>query len=237
MEKYLGCSGYHYRDWKDKFYPANIPQKQWLRYYAEYFNTVEINSTFYRTPAEKTFAKWYDETPDKFRFTVKGSRYITHLKKLKDTGGYVKDFYRSVEQLQQKLICVLWQLPRNQKKDLDKLDKFCQSLSPEFDNVMEFRDLTWFDEDVYDLLKRHNVTLCILSAPDGLPETDKATTDAAYVRFHGKTRWYNYNYSEKEIKDWSNRINQLGVKRVYAYFNNDYYAYGPYNCLKLQEYL
>lgn len=227
MYTFTGCSGFHYDAWKELFYPDDLSSKEWLPFYAKHFKTVEINNSFYRLPKKETLKKWHGQTPGNFRFTMKGSRYITHRKKLVDDENMrsaLKNFYDTVEVLGGKLGCILWQLPGNLHHNDEKLDAFCSRLSTDFKNVMEFRHDSWFTEPVMEILSNHQVSYCIISAPDDLPEDIYVTTDTAYVRFHGKKQWYNYDYSEDELRDWSSKIKNLSAARVYLYFNNDAHA-------------
>jgi len=237
MRNYIGCSGFNYDDWKGKFYPEEISKKNWLEYYAQHFDTVEINASFYHLPKEKTLDNWYERTPGNFRFTLKGSRFITHQKKLNDVKEPVNNFYRLASRLKGKLGCILWQLPGNQHLDLEKLKIFCRLLSPEFKNVIEFRHNSWFDEKVYQILQNNEVTLCLVSVPKELKTVFKKTTDLVYVRFHGKKEWYNYLYSEKEMKEWSEKLKSLKSRQIYAYFNNDVNANAPKNAQQLEQLL
>lgn len=234
---FIGCSGFHYKDWKGKFYPEDIPQKKWLEYYAEQFDTVEINNSFYRMPKETTMEQWYERVPEGFSFTLKGSRYVTHIKKLNDIDESVKNFYHLADLLKEKLGCILWQLPPNLRKNAEKLKNFCSVLNEDYHNVIEFRHNSWYDEEVYNIMKNHNVAFCIISAPGDLPEDTITTADFAYVRFHGKKDWYNYKYSKDEMETWSNSIQSLNAKQVYAYFNNDYDANAIKDGHQLQELL
>ncbi len=238
MTKFIGCSGFHYDDWKGKFYPEDLSKDEWLPYYAEHFQTVEINNSFYGLPSEKTLENWHKQTPRHFKFTMKGSRYVTHQKKLVNDENMreaVKIFYERVEKLRGKLGCVLWQLPGNLHRNDEKLKNFCSFLSSDFKNVIEFRHESWFDDKIYRMMKKQNVGFCILSAPDTLPETPAVTTDTAYVRFHGKDEWYVYDYSNRELKEWAERIEDLSAERVYCYFNNDTEAKAVKNAQFLQK--
>ena len=237
MRNYIGCSGFNYDDWQGKFYPEDIPKKRWLEFYAEQFDTVEINASFYHLPKEKTLDNWYERVPGNFRFTMKGSRFITHQKKLNDVDEPVKTFYNLVSRLKGKLGCILWQLPGNQYKDIEKLKSFCQTLSKDFKNVIEFRHNSWFDDEVYKVMKEHEVTFCILSAPNSLKEDPVKTTDLVYVRFHGKQHWYKYLYSEEEMKEWADRLRTTNAKQIYGYFNNDVGANAPQNAEQLARLL
>lgn len=227
MYTFTGCSGFHYDAWKELFYPDDLSQNEWLPYYAKFFKTVEINNSFYRLPKKETLKKWHGQTPGNFRFTMKGSRYITHRKKLVDDKNMrtaLKNFYDTVEVLGGKLGCILWQLPGNLHRKDEKLDIFCSRLSTDFNNVMEFRHGSWFTEPVMEILSKHKVSFCIISAPDELPEDMYVTTDTGYVRFHGKKQWYNYDYSDDELREWSSKIKNTSAARVYLYFNNDAHA-------------
>ncbi|MFP4237224.1 MAG: DUF72 domain-containing protein, partial [Desulfonatronovibrio sp.] len=235
MRNYTGCSGYNYKNWQGKFYPRDLPRKKWLEYYAGKFDTVEINNSFYRLPEEKTLKSWYDQVPGNFRFTLKGSRYVTHLKKLNQTGEAVKKFYDRAGLLKGKLGCILWQLPGNQHKDTEKLEKFCRTLSRDFRNVMEFRHNSWYDEEVYEVMKSYGVIFCVISAPDGLSDEAVKTAGHVYMRFHGRNSWYRDQYSTKELRGWSQKLQRLKPKQIYAYFNNDYQAYAPENAREFQE--
>ena len=238
MVKFIGCSGFHYEDWKKTFYPEDITKKEWLPYYADHFRTVEINTSFYSLPSEETLKNWHRQTPRHFKFAMKGSRYVTHQKKLvndKNMREGVKKFYRRVEKLKGKLGCVLWQLPGNLHRNDKKLADFCSVLSTNFKNIVEFRHTSWFDEEVYKILKKNDVGFCILSAPDPLPETLTVTTKTAYIRFHGKNEWYDYNYYKKELKAWADKIKSIKAERVYCYFNNDAKAQAVKNAAFLKK--
>lgn len=240
MHTFTGCSGFHYKDWKGIFYPEELSTGEWLPFYARHFKTVEINNSFYRMPKKETLQKWYGQTPGNFRFTMKGSRYISHRKKLVDDENMrsgLKNFYDVIEVLGGKLGCVLWQLPGNLHRNDEKLDAFCSRVSADFKNVLEFRHTSWFTEPVIAILRKHNVSYCMLSAPDNLPEQIEATTDTGYVRFHGKKDWYVYDYSEKELSEWADKLQALSARRVFLYFNNDYEAKAVSNAQKMRQLL
>jgi uncharacterized protein YecE (DUF72 family) len=234
---YIGCSGWSYQDWVGKFYPAGLKSGEWLSYYARHFNTVEVNMSFYRFPFKNMLKGWYDRTPKNFRFTLKANRLITHVKRLKGTKELLASFYSLADLLEEKLACILFQMPPSLRKDKDMktLESFLKSLSPDHNNVMEFRHKSWFCQEVYDLLSVHKAIFCILSAPK-LPSDAVATGKAAYVRFHGETSWYSYDYSEEELKEWAQQIRKLKSK-TFAYFNNDVNAHAPSNALRLQALL
>lgn len=231
---FIGCSGYYYKDWSGKFYPENLPQKEWLAYYAKTFRTVELNNSFYRMPKENAMHGWYNKAPQDFLFTMKGSRYISHMKKLRDTGESVRRLYHMADLLKEKFACTLWQLPKNLHKDAGRLEQFCRQLKPEYQNVIEFRHSSWWeDEEVRHIMKKHNVAFCIISAPGGLPANVVETADFAYMRFHGTRHWYNHHYSMSELKNWAEKIRNLKAGKVYVYFNNDMFANAPKNAQEL----
>ncbi|MEA1887019.1 MAG: DUF72 domain-containing protein [Bacteroidota bacterium] len=237
MEKFIGCSGFHYGDWKDKFYPEDISKDRWLEYYSQHFNSVEINNTFYKIPEKDALKSWIGQTPADFRFSVKGSRYITHMKKLKDSDIHVKKFYKAVDPLKEKLGAVLWQLPGNLHRNDKKIETFCKELDNSFTNVIEFRHISWFNKEIYELLSSYDVAVCSLSAPGDLPELFEDSAGKIYLRFHGKEEWYRYHYSEKELEEWKNKIQKSSAEICYAYFNNDYKAYAVENGIKMKELL
>ncbi|MGM0666980.1 MAG: DUF72 domain-containing protein [Bacteroidota bacterium] len=237
MEKFMGCSGFHYSDWKGKFYPEDIKKESWLEYYSQHFNSVEINNTFYKIPEKDTLKSWLEQTPPDFSFSLKGSRYITHMKKLKDCKTHVKKFYKAIKPLEEKLGAVLWQLPGNLHRNDEKIEAFCKELDKTYTNVIEFRHISWFKREIYDLLSSYGVTVCSLSAPGDLLETLEVSSGKVYLRFHGKEEWYRYRYSEKELGQWSDKINKSGAAVAYVYFNNDYKAYAVENAIKMKELL
>jgi len=207
-----------------------------LSYFAQHFNTVEVNMTFYRTPSPGLLKGWYQKTPPSFKFTLKGSRLITHIKKLKDTKELVKGFYRLAETLQEKLGCFLWQMPPSIKIDLKLLDNFLRQLPQNYRNVIEFRHKSWYVEEVYQLLKNYQAAFCMVSAPC-LPADAIATSPTAYIRFHGADRWYRYDYSDEELGQWAEKIKGLPVEDCFIYFNNDFEAFAVKNAASLRQLL
>ena len=232
----LGTSGWSYSEWKGRFYPEGLSQKKWLPFYAEHFSTVEINMTFYRLPKPDTLMGWLDKTPSDFMFTLKANRQITHYKKLKDVKSDLRYFYILADSLQDRLGCILFQLPPSLTLDLDLLKSFLSILSSSHKNVIEFRHESWFTERIYDLLREHKVTFCVVSSPK-LPDTIIETAETSYFRFHGRIGWYKYNYSDDELKEWAEAIRKTEVQECFIYFNNDYHAYAVRNCQKLGEFL
>jgi len=240
MQTHIGCSGFYYGGWKGIFYPKELPKNKWLPYYANHFDTVEINNSFYKIPKEATFQKWYDATPPDFKFALKGNRYMTHIKKLKIDEQFRERlflFQNLALGLKEKLGCILWQFPGSIVKNLIKLEKFCSSLNKDIPHVIEFRHISWFEEPVFETLSAHRIGFCMISAPDNLPETVKVTSQIAYVRFHGKYAWYNYNYSHEELEEWKYKLANLKADQLYIYFNNDYSGYAIQNSKALKKIL
>lgn len=236
---YIGTSGYSYPHWKKVFYPEGLKQSEWFDYYLKNFDTVELNVTFYRLPKEDVFFNWYKKAPKSFRFAVKGSRYITHIKRIQNIEAPLKLFKSRVEKLKEKLGVVLWQLPPRMKKDIKRLEIFCKLLKNSKINTrhaFEFRDESWLSDDVYDLLKSYNFAFVISHSP-GFPYAEKVTADFIYIRFHGGELLYGSNYSKKELENWALKIKKWQKKDldIYAYFNNDAYGYAVKNAKALKD--
>jgi uncharacterized protein YecE (DUF72 family) len=232
MEEFIGCSGYYYDHWKGRFYPDKLPKNQWLVFYSTHFNSVEINNTFYRMPQEKAVKNWYNITPPDFLFAVKGYRYITHIKKLitdDDLLRYLHEFQELAGLLKEKAGPLLWQLPPGFKSNPGRLDRFCMELSKDFIHVFEFRNESWFNEEIYGILEKYGCSLCIVSGPSSVPRVIKATHNTAYIRFHGEGSWYRDNYSNESLQEWKEALDETHAKRLFAYFNNDANAFAVYN--------
>lgn len=234
---FLGCSGWYYNDWKGRFYPEKLSKSKWLEHYSKHFNTVEVNNTFYRFPNEKVIKGWYNKTPEDFKITLKANQLITHRKRFKDAQNIINRFYKLSEILEDKLSCILFQFPPTISKNIDFLKNAIKQFNPAKNNIIEFRHPSWFDDEVYNLLSEFEVGFCSVSSPD-LPEDIITTSNTAYVRFHGMgTEKYRYFYSKEEIKEWADKIKKLDEKDVFCYFNNDYEANAPKNCMMLKEML
>ncbi|ADI73451.1 protein of unknown function DUF72 [Methanohalobium evestigatum Z-7303] len=233
---FIGTSGWQYDHWRNVLYPEKLGKKKWLSYYAERFNTVEVNSTFYNPIKPKTFSRWYNETPSNFKFTIKGYRVITHFKKLHDVEDDIKAFYERAAPLQHKLGCVLWQLPSNLHKNMELLEEFCKNLDKRKNNVIEFRHVSWFTEDVQSLLQKYKIGYCIISSPE-LPEIITVTSNILYMRFHGINNWYTEKYGKEKLKDYASKIKKTDAKKVYCYFNNDENGYAVHDAYNLRELL
>jgi uncharacterized protein YecE (DUF72 family) len=234
----IGCSGWNYQHWRNGvFYPPRLPPRRWLEFYAQHFDTVEINSIFYRLPREGAVANWVLESPPGFVFAVKMSRYVTHLKRLRDLPPSLELFYSRIRPLagSPKLGPVLWQLPGNFHRDDERLAQALGVLPPGR-HCFEFRHESWFVEDVYELLRGAGVALVIGDTPERSFQTHELTADWTFLRFHHGTRGRLSNYSERELEEWAGRIERwaTGVD-VYAYFNNDRNGYAVRNGLWLKK--
>lgn len=234
--KHIGCSGYFYWGWKGKFYPPDLKPNEWFKYYSKIFNTVEINSTFYNFPKKHSLKKWHKEAPENFKFTLKAHKSITHLKRFKNAKEEIENFYDVALTLKEKLGCILFQMPPSFKYSSENLEAVIKNLDKTFKNVIEFRHLSWWNEDVYKKMKENNIIFCSVSAPK-LPEDIIQTTKDIYIRFHGKDRWYKYNYSDDELKFYAERLKKFNFENLFVYFNNDFNAFAPFNALKLKEFL
>lgn len=229
---WIGTSGFSYPHWRERFYPRGLPSSRWLPFYASHFPTVELNVTFYRLPKEGAFEKWRQETPPGFRFAVKASRFITHLKKLKGIEEALETFIGRARFLGHKLGPILYQLPPNLHRNDDLLEDFLRLLPADLDHAFEFRHSSWLKPEVFDLLRRHGAGFCAMHLV-GLPCPVVATASFAYLRFHGSEGLYYGCYSDEELRQWAEKIAGLGVGRVYAYFNNDADAHAVHNAQAL----
>lgn len=232
---WIGTSGFYYEGWLGTFYPEDLKKEAMLAYYAERFRTVELNSTFYHLPKVKTVEGWVARTPEGFRFAVKGSRFITHRKKLRDVSESLDLFYERVAPFEEKLGCVLYQLPPSLRRDDGLLEAFLGSLPKEIRHTIEFRHPSWFVDEVLAILERHGVAFCAQSHPE-LPDLLEATAPFVYVRFHGVPKLYASDYSDEELKRWAHRIRAL-EREAFVYFNNDYFGYAPANAATLRAFL
>jgi len=236
---YIGTSGWSYQHWKDCFY-IGIARKNWLKFYAAQFSTLEINGTFYRLQSPDTFSRWFDETPETFRFSIKAHRYLTHNKKLLDPEASVLLEKKHAMTLQKKLAAVLWQLPATLRKDLTRLNLFLKALQqwPEVRHVVEFRHPSWFDDETADCLAEAAIANCLSDASDW-PLWERVTTDLIYIRLHGHTRTYASSYHSSELAQWAEHIAQWLKQRnkVHVYFDNDAECAATFNALELKTLL
>jgi uncharacterized protein YecE (DUF72 family) len=235
---YVGCSGWHYEHWRGLYYPQELPKSKWLSFYAQQFDTVELNNSFYRLPSERAFTTWRESTPENFVFAVKVSRFITHIKRLRNLGTAVENSLSRAAFLREKLGPLLYQLPPSMKRNDELLHNFLSTLPSKHQHVIEFRHESWIDEAVFGILRRHNVGLCVFDMP-GFSCPLVATSDFAYVRFHGSEGLYSSCYSEDELSRWAERIARLGqnVGVSYIYFNNDAEGFAVENAMTLRNLL
>ena len=234
MNWHIGCSGFHYNDWKIKFYPEGLPQKKWFDYYCDHFSTLELNVTFYRFPQLSFLQNWYDKSPADFRFAVKAPRAITHYKKFNDTADLISSFYETINNgLKEKLGPVLFQTPPSFHYDEEKLERIITSLDSSFINVFEPRHVSWWQQSVFDELAKHNIAFCGMSHPT-LPGDVIINTPNIYYRFHGVPNLYRSSYSTEFLQKIVNAVKaDKQAKDGWFYFNNDYDAVGVENAKRM----
>lgn len=215
MKLYIGTSGYSYKEWKGNFYPENISADEMLSYYAKQFSTVELNNTFYRLPKQEVFENQASEVPSDFRFSVKVPRRITHIKRLKDTKENVEYLFKVLAPFKKKFEVILVQLPPNFKKDMKRLEDFIKDLPDNINTAFEFRHPSWFEPEVYDLLKNYKCTLC-LSDTDEAPVSELINTSSwGYLRLRGSS------YTKNELSKWMKKIEMQNWEKVFIYFKHE----------------
>jgi len=234
---FVGTSGWTYDDWAGPFYPPDVRGAARLTYYAKHFNTVEVNATFYRLPYPAMITAWNRTLGSRFHLVVKGSRAVTHLKKLGNCSNELAAFLERVLQLR-RLKAILWQLPPSLHRDPSRLDAFLAELPGGVRHAVEFRHESWWDDATVDVLSRHGAAFVAVSHPS-LPDTILPTADFLYLRFHGLgKRLYVYDYSRAELEEWAERLRpHLRHRVLYAFFNNDYNANAPRNAATFRELL
>jgi uncharacterized protein YecE (DUF72 family) len=233
----IGTSGWVYPHWRGRFYPRDLPQREWLRYYAERFDTVELNNPFYRQPEKSTFEKWRGAVPDDFRFAVKLNRFITHIKRLNVGPDSIERSYGTLAGLGPKAAVVLIQLPPKMKFAPERLGAYLKLVARRRRrHALEPRDASWLTPEALAFLRSKNVALCLIDTPKW-PSVDAVTADFVYIRFHGPERLYASNYTETQLRAWAERIRAWRARGldVYGYFNNDVPDYAPRNALRLRE--
>lgn len=233
----IGTSGWHYKHWLGVFYPEGTRASDMFQFYARYFDTVEINNSFYRLPTANTFDNWRESSPPKFCYAVKGSRFITHMKKLKDPQSSSAKFFLAADRLGNKLGPILFQLPPRWKINLDRLEEFLQTLPREHEYAIEFRDESWLVREAYELLRKYNAAFCIHDFAD-MKVALEITADFTYIRFHGPTSAkYWGSYPDRDLRAWADRIKswRRDLSSVYAYFNNDPEGAAVRNALTLKQ--
>ncbi|MDZ7723851.1 MAG: DUF72 domain-containing protein [candidate division KSB1 bacterium] len=235
---YIGTSGWNYKHWRGTFYPENMPQKKWLEYYMQRFRTVELNNSFYQLPRQQTLETWRDTVPEDFHFAVKASRYITHMKKLKDPKDAVRTFFQRIESLGEKSSVILFQLPPKWKFNKERLQSFLQTLPTAYRYTFEFRDPSWWNEQTYEILTQYNAAFCQYELA-GTTTPYQVTADFVYIRLHGPGDAYEGSYDQTTLEQWCERFltwTQKGYD-VYCYFDNDQNGYAAKNALTLQSIL
>lgn len=220
MEWRIGCSGFHYADWKEIFYPAGLPQRKWFDYYCTHFNTLELNVTFYRFPQPKFLENWYAISPAGFDFSVKAPRLITHYKRFLDTQRLLGDFYGTTrEGLRDKLGCILFQLPAHIAYSETMLERILSQLDPSFANIVEFRHESWWQQEVFSRLAAHKIGFCGHSYPL-LPDNVVCNVPVVYYRFHGLPKVYYSQYKRAFIEQVVQQVVESNAGKAYMYFNN-----------------
>jgi uncharacterized protein YecE (DUF72 family) len=232
---FIGCSGWQYKHWRGDFYPAELPQSRWLEYYAQRFDTVEINNTFYRLPEAETFASWGKRAPRRFVYAVKASRFLTHMKKLKDPEDPLQLFFSRAIRLGPSFGPVLYQLPPRWPINLERFETFLRALPKGRRHTVEFREPSWYHDDVFALLKRHRVSLC-LHDMQGSASGQHAAGPFVYVRFHGTAK-YSGSYRDDTIEQWAQWLAERVREKmkVFAYFNNDTGGHAPRDAVRLRD--
>lgn len=237
MRIHVGCSGWFYSHWRGVFYPAQEQTtKNWFGYYANVFDTVELNAPFYRWPTPATVRRWKRDAPPRFIYTVKVNQSITHECRMVRTRKRVQEFYRIEEVLGDKMGCFLFQFPPSYRYTASRLRSIVTQLDPTKRNAVEFRHHSWWRESVYRAFAARGITFCAVSAPR-LPETFPSGQRLLYVRFSGRTQWYRHNYSREELAVWVERIRNSGAEEVWVYFNNDHHGFAIQNALALRRML
>jgi uncharacterized protein YecE (DUF72 family) len=234
---HVGCSGWNYRDWRGRLYPRKVPARRWLECYAQRFQTVEVNATFYRLASREAVEHWVEQTPEEFCFAIKASRYLTHVKRLSDVGQGIEKLYEPLAPLRDagRLGATLWQLPENFHRDDDRLAGLLDAL-PAGRHALEIRHPSWLAEDVFALLRANDVALVLGDHPERRFESQRATTGWRYVRMHYGGRGRRGNYSETELREWAERFHRWrATDELFVYFNNDWEGFAPRNALWLQR--
>lgn len=232
----IGTSGWHYPHWRGPFYPRELAPSRFLDFYAERFDTVELNNTFYRLPEPTSFEAWKKHSPPNFLFAVKGSRFLTHMKKLKEPEEGIARFFARAELLGRKMGPVLFQLPPRWKSNAERLRDFIRVLPKSHRYSFELRDRTWLNEEIYDILRKQKVAFCPYEL-GGFESPIVMTADFTYIRLHGPGAKYQGDYSREKLREWAKRIGswRRELKAIYIYFDNDQAGYAAKNAAELKE--
>jgi len=232
----IGTSGWMYKHWQKIFYPDKWPKSKWLEYYAGQFDTVELNASFYRLPNLTTFKGWKERSPDNFLWSVKGSKFITHIRRLKDPAEPLDRLYNSIIGLGEKLGVILFQLPPSLPFDEKLFGDFCGSLDPNLRYALEIRHPSWINDPLFAILSEFNMALCISDTAGRYPSSEAITADFVYIRLHGPRRLYASEYSDKELQAWAEKV-ITWKKNAFIYFDNDFEGYAIKNARRLKEIL
>ena len=232
----VGCSGWQYPHWRDDFYPGELATSRWFAHYALTFDTVEINNSFYRLPPAETFARWREQAPKHFLYAVKASRFLTHMKKLKDPEDPLFRFFENAKQLGPHLGPILYQLPPTFPLDLERFEIFLRALPRGYRHTIEFRDTSWYDDRVFALMQKYKVALCLHDMQGSATER-LVVGPFIYVRFHHGTKRYGGRYSDERLDSWGAWLaaRAAGGLDVFAYFNNDTGGHAPRDAVRLRE--
>jgi uncharacterized protein YecE (DUF72 family) len=232
----IGTSGWHYKHWVGEFYPPRWPASKMLSWYQERFDTVEINNSFYRLPSEEAVEIWRSSTPPQFLFAVKGSRFLTHMKKLKDPAVGIEKFFSRIDLFKSKLGPILFQLPPNFAKNAQRLEDFLSALPRGHRYAFEFRDPSWSDSEIFRILRRHKAAYCPFDLA-GYQSPIEITTNFTYIRLHGPGNKYQGSYTDDALNKWASRIKEwrTALRAVYVYFDNDQAGYAAHNAMRLRE--
>lgn len=242
----VGCSGWNYKSWKGRFYAPDLPLSRWLAHYASVFDTVEVNNTFYRLPEASTFAAWREETPARFLMAVKASRFLTHMKRLRNPEEPLDRLLSRAAALGPRLGPLLYQLPPNLHRDPERLESFLRALPATLPgtrrrlrHVIEFRHPSWYVDDTRRMLERHGVAMCLHDKAGSAIADDGAAGPCVYVRFHGTSGRYHGSYGDETLRSWASRLADewRRGRDIFAYFNNDPDAVAAENALRLRGFL
>jgi uncharacterized protein YecE (DUF72 family) len=236
MQFYIGTSGWVYPHWREKFYPQDMAESEWLDYYARHLNCVELNRSFYRLPSTDNIREWVEATPENFLFAVKASRYITHMKKLKDPDKTLKSLIDVIGGMGDKLGPLLFQLPPRWSADPERLAQFLEALPDDLKVAVECRDHSWHSDEIMDCLSAYNAAFCVYDL-DGFTSPAVTTADFVYLRLHGPDGAYSGSYSDAQLREWANWLRQQPVKSAFVFFDNDQEGYAVKNALALHAIL
>lgn len=236
MKIKIGTSGWTYPHWQGIFYPEDLSQSKWLNYYCRYFDTVELNASFYHLPQKKAFINWGLKTPENFCWSVKASRYITHIKKFLSPKESLKKLFQAVIGLEDKLGPILFQLPPSLKYNSERFEKFLKVLPKDYLYTLEPRHPSWICDELKNQLTKYNIAFCIADTAGRFPTAEFVTTNFIYIRLHGSKQLYSSNYSLKELKNWAKKIKSW-KKDIFIYFDNDAKGFAVKNALQLKKLL